>query len=220
MQASARMKNTFSFSLFFACVIYHSVYNKAVEQNSNKENILNVACRLFAFRGYDSVGVQEIADEAGITETTLYYYFGSKAGLIQTLITEKGGLLMERLSAACEYRHSFLDSITKIIQAEIAFAHENPDYFRLHILLLNAPGGSESNALYTPIRKEIHSLFLDFFSKSTAEFGNMKGKEEFYSILFRNNLVSIAATVLSGFLKDDEETIGKIAHSFVYGVAS
>ncbi|MBQ1949411.1 MAG: TetR/AcrR family transcriptional regulator [Treponema sp.] len=191
-----------------------------VEQISNKENILNVACRLFAFRGYDSVSVQEIADEAGITKPTLYYYFGSKAGLIQALVSQKGGLLTEKIAQACEYRHSFVESITGIIRTEIAFARENPDYFRLHILLLNSPADSKSNALYAPVRKGIYSLFVDFFTKSTAEFGNMKGKEEFYSILFHNNLVSIAATVLTGFLKDDDETIRNIAHSFVYGVAN
>lgn len=191
-----------------------------MEQVSNKENILNVACRLFAFRGYDSVSVQEIADEAGITKPTLYYYFGSKAGLIQALVSQKGGLLTEKIAQACEYRHSFVESITGIIRTEIAFARENPDYFRLHILLLNSPADSKSNALYAPVRKGIYSLFVDFFTKSTAEFGNMKGKEEFYSILFHNNLVSIAATVLTGFLKDDDETIRNIAHSFVYGVAN
>lgn len=191
-----------------------------MEQISNKENILNVACRLFAFRGYDSVSVQEIADEAGITKPTLYYYFGSKAGLIQALVSQKGGLLTEKIAQACEYRHSFVESITGIIRTEIAFARENPDYFRLHILLLNSPADSKSNALYAPVRKGIYSLFVDFFTKSTAEFGNMKGKEEFYSILFHNNLVSIAATVLTGFLKDDDETIRNIAHSFVYGVAN
>lgn len=191
-----------------------------MEQVSNKENILNVACRLFAFRGYDSVSVQEIADEAGITKPTLYYYFGSKAGLIQALVSQKGGLLTEKIAQACEYRHSFVESITGIIRTEIAFARENPDYFRLHILLLNSPADSKSNTLYAPVRKGIYSLFVDFFTKSTAEFGNMKGKEEFYSILFHNNLVSIAATVLTGFLKDDDETIRNIAHSFVYGVAN
>ena len=52
----------------------------------NKELIKKSALNLFYARGYDAVGVQEIVDRAGITKPTLYYYFGSKLGLLKTLI--------------------------------------------------------------------------------------------------------------------------------------
>ena len=44
----------------------------------NKERILECALELFYAKGYDAVGVQEIAERSGITKPTLYYYFGSK----------------------------------------------------------------------------------------------------------------------------------------------
>ena len=47
----------------------------------NRERILQCALELFYAKGYDAVGVQEIAQKAGITKPTLYYYFGSKYGL-------------------------------------------------------------------------------------------------------------------------------------------
>ena len=46
----------------------------------NIERILQCALELFYAKGYDAVGVQEIAQKAGITKPTLYYYFGSKYG--------------------------------------------------------------------------------------------------------------------------------------------
>ena len=51
----------------------------------NRSAILSNALRLFAARGYDAVGIQEIVDEAGITKPTLYHYFGSKQGLLESL---------------------------------------------------------------------------------------------------------------------------------------
>ena len=51
----------------------------------NREAILSEALHLFYVRGYDAVGVQEIVDAAGVTKPTLYYYFGSKKGLLETL---------------------------------------------------------------------------------------------------------------------------------------
>ena len=51
----------------------------------NREAILSEALHLFYVRGYDAVGVQEIVDAAGVTKPTLYYYFGSKKGLLESL---------------------------------------------------------------------------------------------------------------------------------------
>jgi len=56
---------------------------------SNREKLLACALDLFAKRGFDAVGVQEVADAAGLKKPTLYYYFGSKSGLLQTLLTRK-----------------------------------------------------------------------------------------------------------------------------------
>ena len=64
----------------------------------NKELILKSALDLFYAKGYDAVGVQEIVDKAGISKPTLYYYFGSKLGLLQNLLEDtrslKAGLLI------------------------------------------------------------------------------------------------------------------------------
>ena len=49
----------------------------------NKERIMECALDLFYAKGYDAVGVQEIVEKAGITKPTLYYYFGSKLGLLK-----------------------------------------------------------------------------------------------------------------------------------------
>ena len=39
----------------------------------NQERIMECALDLFYAKGYDAVGVQEIAETAGITKPTLYY---------------------------------------------------------------------------------------------------------------------------------------------------
>ena len=52
----------------------------------NREILLETALSLFYEKGYDAVGVQEIVDQAGVTKPTLYYYFGSKRGLLEALL--------------------------------------------------------------------------------------------------------------------------------------
>ena len=57
-----------------------------MKQMDNRQLIIEKALELFCARGYDAVGVQEIAEQSGITKPTLYYYFGSKQGLMETIL--------------------------------------------------------------------------------------------------------------------------------------
>ena len=63
----------------------------------NREKLLSCALDLFYARGYDAVGIQEIVDAAGVTKPTMYYYFGSKKGLLEDLIQGIFNDLMEEL---------------------------------------------------------------------------------------------------------------------------
>lgn len=53
----------------------------AEESNARRQEILLVAADLFARRGYDAVGVRQIADAAGILGGSLYHHFPSKRDL-------------------------------------------------------------------------------------------------------------------------------------------
>ena len=51
--------------------------------------MLDAASQLFYDRGINSVGVDTIASEAGVTKKTLYDQFGSKAALVAAYLTER-----------------------------------------------------------------------------------------------------------------------------------
>lgn len=50
--------------------------------------ILDIAAELFAKNGYDGVSVRQIADKAGIKESSLYNHFKNKADILRTLFDE------------------------------------------------------------------------------------------------------------------------------------
>src|SRR3954468_12582246 len=54
---------------------------------TSAERILSTALDLFAVKGYDATAVREICEAAGITKPTLYYFYGSKDGVLQALVT-------------------------------------------------------------------------------------------------------------------------------------
>lgn len=195
------------------------IYYWVMNVENTRDEILAVACRLFAQKGYDAVGVQQIAELSKITKPTLYYYFGSKIGILRALIQEKGALLYECLEAVCVDRHDFFNSVQDIIRAEIDFARREPDFFRLHRALLDAPEDSEYFEEYSEMREKLKAVLLDFFIKSSEIFGNMRSKEKLYSTLFHSEIISVAENVLRGVISDDDDTIYKITHSFIYGFA-
>ena len=199
-------------------IIYRKVYNMITNDNS-KEVILNTAILLFSQKGYEGVGVQEICEHAGITKPTLYYFFKSKQGLLQAIADSKGAELLQKVSDAAVYEHDFIKGLTKILTAVIDFALENPAFFNLHSVLLHAPGNAETEAAYAPLKRRFEALFEEFFIKSAHEFGNMRGKEALYAVLYHNNVVSVALLCVHQKLRRDDQTVYRIVHSFVYGVA-
>ncbi len=57
------------------------------ELSTVARHIARTAARLFAERGYDATSVREIVEAAGVAKPTMYYYFRSKEGLAQALLT-------------------------------------------------------------------------------------------------------------------------------------
>lgn len=71
-----------------------------------KEQLISVATRLFAIRGYDATTTAAIAEAAGITEPVLYRHFESKKELFIAILRNSTELLMERWNRAGREAHT------------------------------------------------------------------------------------------------------------------
>ena len=189
---------------------------------ATKEFILENAVKLFAAKGFEGVGVQEICTASDITKPTLYYYFSSKNGLLEAIIDVYGNAFFSQLEIATEYTHDFIGSLSKILDSMINFARNNPDFFRLHCALENASTESEGGKIYRPFSQKIESRFAEFFENSTAEIGNMRGKERIFSRIFLKICISTAADYSENenAARDYTEDKNSIIHAFAYGVVN
>ena len=61
---------------------------KLRDAGRTREAILRAAQKLFAQKGYTTVGVREVAAEAGINSTLIRRYFGSKEGLFRAAVED------------------------------------------------------------------------------------------------------------------------------------
>jgi AcrR family transcriptional regulator len=78
------------------------VGSRGVPRAVREPQILEVAGRVFAARGYHAASMHEIAAHADVTKPLIYAYFGSKEGLYVAYIDRAGRELLERMRAATD----------------------------------------------------------------------------------------------------------------------
>ena len=88
----------------------------------NREQILETALDLFYTRGYDAVGVQEIAEKSGVTNPTLYYYFKSKYGLLEQLLDSRSGFFLEQYHPSSVFMGAFKQTLCSAAGVLMRFA--------------------------------------------------------------------------------------------------
>ncbi len=60
--------------------------SRADQAEATRRAVLAAAQTLFVRQGYDATSLQAIADEMGVTKANVYYYFRTKAEILETLL--------------------------------------------------------------------------------------------------------------------------------------
>jgi AcrR family transcriptional regulator len=120
-------------------------------------HIARAAARLFARRGYDATSVREIVEAAGVAKPTLYYYFRSKEGLAQALLTVPLSNLVSALRRIVTTVEDPIRCLERVIEAQYEFCREDPDRGRFIYALLFGPLGSEVAGELEPFRDSLLS---------------------------------------------------------------
>jgi AcrR family transcriptional regulator len=82
------------------------------------EDVLAVAARLFRERGYRATGLDQIADELGVTRAALYYYFDTKQELLDAIC----GRSMDAVESALQEVQDVPDAAERLRAFARAFA--------------------------------------------------------------------------------------------------
>lgn len=186
----------------------------------NRQRLLIVALQRFAAQGYDATGVQEIASEAGVTKPTLYHYFGSKVGLLRTLLQESTGDFLEAFDAAASYSGDLTLALGRLVAVTLDFAKRRPEVYRFLLMLLFLPTDHEARQTVAPVfDRQIRALEAMFLAAS-RDHGNMRGRHARYAVTFHGHLNSCAVLVMNGSLADGDRLRHDIVHQFSYGIYS
>lgn len=109
------------------------------EASCVRENLLDVAERLFAQNGIAETSVRTITAEAGVNVASINYYFGSREGLFQEILArrlkplndERLRLLDEAIQRAGEQAPAVQDVLHALVAPAIYLCFEHPYFARL-----------------------------------------------------------------------------------------
>jgi len=187
---------------------------------SNREKILECALDLFSSRGYDAVGVQEVADCSGVQKPTLYHYFGSKSGLLKTLLEENFTPFYDTVEKAASYDHDVVMTLRAVMQTYFDFASQHASLYRMLLALWFAPPTSEPFLLVSEINQRQYAILEDLFFKASLDHGNMNGRQRAYAASFLGMINTYVALGLNGSTRLDQELVQSAVHQFMHGIFS
>lgn len=186
----------------------------------NRSNILSCSLQLFSARGYDSVGVQEIAEVSGVTKPTLYHYFGSKKGLLDALLKNYFDKLHDMVIKSAEYEGDLPLTLNKLAFCFLNFANHNTEFYRMQLGLYFAPPENVAQQAVRTYNEHIYSVVEELFIKAAKDHGNMKGRHKAYAATFIGMLNTYFAISINGYAEFSEDLVYKAVHQFMHGIYS
>src|SRR3954453_2766375 len=100
---------------------------RKVPRPLREREMLRVAERAFAARGFHAASVDAIAEGAGISKPMVYAYFGSKEGLYRAVMEQGRARLFESLRAAADAGAAPDEQLWLGLQAFFTFVEERQD---------------------------------------------------------------------------------------------
>jgi TetR/AcrR family transcriptional regulator len=191
-----------------------------MDGTSSKDIIAKTALSLFARRGFESVGVNEIVEKAGLSKPALYYHFESKDGLLTAIVETQGAQLLTLTKAASEYRHDLVMNLTSLFNETVSFATVNEDFFRLLLRLFASSPQTPGYDAGAGLRAKLIVTYTALFKAASRDHGNMKGREAIYAETFWGLVETCARLAINGTLKIEPAIRYRIIHQYMHGIFS
>lgn len=196
-----------------------------MKNENRREALLACALTLFSEKGFDSVGVAQIAEEAQVTKPTLYYFFKSKEGLFQAILDMYYQPLNDELRHAAEYDarpKEYYDDVyptlKAVAQTYYAFAQAHPEFFRLFLSLLFSPPTASVTEWTAPYEKEQYDILSEMFEKILTAHQNLKGNERRFARYFAALIHSEIGFWMRNEVTLDEQNADFLVRRFMHGI--
>jgi AcrR family transcriptional regulator len=117
---------------------------KDVIRDFRRDQIIEVAGRLFGERGTTEVSMDEIASVAGVARSTIYVYFANRDELLRACVTRMHDDLVKTINETWDRESAPIDRLRVLILGIFEQVDSNPAFVRLALAHYEAvsPGGA------------------------------------------------------------------------------
>jgi TetR/AcrR family fatty acid metabolism transcriptional regulator len=140
---------------------------KEVIRDFRRDQVIDVARRLFGERGTTEVSMDEIAAEAGVARSTVYVYFASRDELLRACLKRMLDQLLESIAVDWERDTEPAQRLRTLVGGMFERLDDNPAFFRLALVTQeavtqgSAAVGSELALIGLEIAGMIQNLYLE-----------------------------------------------------------
>ena len=158
-----------------------------------RRQLLDVACQVFAERGFHATSMDDLATQAGVTKPVLYQHFSSKQALFLELLDDLGRQLLGELAVATGAAHTGRERVAEGFASYFRFVTGNEAAFRVLF------GASVRN---DPEFTEVVDRILDDAAGAIIHLIEIEGTTEHRRVL-AHALIGIAEATSRDALTDD-----------------
>jgi AcrR family transcriptional regulator len=140
---------------------------KEVIRDFRRDQVIDVARRLFGEQGTTEVSMDEIAAEAGVARSTVYVYFANRDELLRACLKRMLDQLLESIAVDWERDTEPAQRLRTLIGGMFERLDDNPAFFRLALVTQeavtqgSAAVGSELALIGLEIAGMIDNLYLE-----------------------------------------------------------
>jgi TetR/AcrR family fatty acid metabolism transcriptional regulator len=151
-----------------------------VRAKTRKDRIMDAALRIFAEKGFQNATITEISKEAGVSEATIYEYFGTKEDLLFAIPEKISNETSDETSKVIPFIKDVEGKMRAILLSYVQLYQSNPNYSALVLLQLMSNKRFRQTPAHAAIRRSAHRL-LDCIREGIAD-GTFKKDSDAYLI--------------------------------------
>ena len=139
------------------------------EAASSRERLLSTAKRLMAEAGYERVSTAAIAREAGTSESQLVRYFGSKAGLLETIFDESWAPLNPQIARLVAAAPTAREAMITVLSTMIGAFERDTELAKLLMFEGRRVRGDNAEVLITQGFRDFAKLVLSLIERGQKD---------------------------------------------------
>lgn len=136
--------------------------------SSREDQLLDIARRLFAHKGFHATSLRDIAEEAHITKAALYYHFPNKDDLYERVVIQSLDALIQTVTADVARAHTPTEQVQAFMHSSAHFLDQHREHWLAGANAFHEAGQNERRSVALHLRDTYEKLLRRCIAEGIA----------------------------------------------------